>query len=48
LGSGLLYLGLTFASAAIAGGMLTAYSLDPDFELQVPGQEWVKGRWSDP
>jgi hypothetical protein len=29
-GSGLLYLGMTFASAAIAGGLLTAYSLDPD------------------
>jgi hypothetical protein len=29
-GSGILYLGLTFASAAIAGGVLTAYSLDPD------------------
>jgi hypothetical protein len=30
LGSGLLYLGLTFASAAIAGGILTIYVIDPD------------------
>lgn len=30
LGSGLLYLGLTFTSAAIAGGLLTAYAIDPD------------------
>jgi len=30
LGSGLLYLALTFASAAIAGGILMAYSIDPD------------------
>lgn len=30
LGSGLLYLGMTFTSAAIAGGVLTSYALDPD------------------
>jgi hypothetical protein len=29
-GSGLLYLGMTFVSAAMAGGLLTSYSLDPD------------------
>jgi len=29
-GSGYLYLGMTFASAAIAGGVLTLYALDPD------------------
>ena len=28
-GSGYLYLGMTFASAAIAGGILTLYALDP-------------------
>jgi len=28
-GSGYLYLGMTFASAAIAGGVLTLYALDP-------------------
>ena len=30
LGSGFLYLGLTFTSAAVAGGLLTAYAIDPD------------------
>lgn len=30
LGSGLLYLGLTLAAAAIGGGIFTAYALDPD------------------
>lgn len=30
LGSGLLYLGLTFASAAIASGLLVIYAADPD------------------
>jgi hypothetical protein len=30
LGSGLLYLGLTLAAAAIAGGMLSAYAISPD------------------
>jgi len=30
LGSGLLYMALTFASAAIAGGILMAYSIDSD------------------
>jgi hypothetical protein len=30
LGSGLLYLGMTFVSAAIAGGLLTAYAIAPD------------------
>lgn len=29
-GSGYLYLGMTLASAAIAGGILTLYALDPD------------------
>lgn len=36
-GSGLLYLGLTFASAAIAGGMLTVYALDPDLLISSEG-----------
>jgi hypothetical protein len=36
-GSGLLYLGLTFASAAIAGGMLTVYALDPDLLINSEG-----------
>ncbi|MGD9092919.1 MAG: hypothetical protein PVF74_08720 [Anaerolineales bacterium] len=30
LGSGLLYLGLTLAAAAIGGGILTVYALDPN------------------
>lgn len=30
LGSGLLYLAMTFVSAAIAGGLLTAYAFNPD------------------
>ena len=29
-GSGLLYLAMTFSSAAIAGGLLSVYALDPD------------------
>jgi hypothetical protein len=29
-GSGLLYLAMTFVSAALAGGLLTSYTLDPD------------------
>ncbi len=29
-GSGLLYLGMTFVAAALAGGLLTSYALDPD------------------
>jgi MFS family permease len=29
-GSGLLYLAMTFSTAAIAGGLLTIYSIDPD------------------
>src|SRR5438105_795293 len=29
LGSGLLYLGLTFVSAALAGGLLASYAVDP-------------------
>lgn len=36
-GSGLLYLGLTFASAAIAGGILTVYALDPDLLISSEG-----------
>jgi hypothetical protein len=42
LGSGLLYLGLTFASAAIAGGLLTAYTMDPD--LLTSGGAYLLGR----
>jgi len=30
LGSGLLYLAMTFVSAALAGGLLTSYALEPD------------------
>ena len=30
LGSGLLYMALTFAASAIGGGMLAAYTIDPD------------------
>ena len=30
LGSGLLYLGMTFVSAALAGGLLASYALEPD------------------
>jgi hypothetical protein len=30
LGSGLLYLAMTFVSAALAGGLLTSYNLQPD------------------
>ena len=33
-GSGLLYLGLTLVVAALAGGLLTVYALDPDILLQ--------------
>jgi hypothetical protein len=29
-GSGLLYLGMTFVAAALAGGLLTSYALEPD------------------
>ena len=32
-GSGLLYLAMTFVSAAIAGGMLSVYSVDPELLL---------------
>jgi len=30
LGSGLLYLAMTFVSAALAGGLLASYALEPD------------------
>jgi hypothetical protein len=30
LGSGFLYIGLTFTSAAVGGGLLSAYAIDPD------------------
>ncbi len=32
-GSGLLYLAMTFSTAAIAGGLLTVYAVDPDLLL---------------
>ena len=36
-GSGYLYLGMTFASAAIAGGVLTLYASDPDMLIGSEG-----------
>lgn len=42
LGSGLLYLALTFASAAISGGLLAAYTVDP--ELLVGGDGLLVAR----
>ena len=35
-GSGLLYLAMTFVSAAITGGLLTVYAIDPDLLFNGP------------
>ena len=42
LGSGLLYLGLTFTAAAVGGGLLTAYAIDPD--LMANSDAFLLGR----
>ena len=42
LGSGLLYLAMTFSSAAIAGGLLAVSTLDPDLLLK--SGMWLFGR----
>ena len=41
-GSGYLYLGMTFASAAIAGGVLTLYALDPG--MLIGSEGYAHGR----
>lgn len=41
-GSGLLYLAMTFATAAIAGGLITIYAIDPD--LFSNGEFYLFGR----
>jgi hypothetical protein len=44
-GSGLLYLAMTFATAAIAGGLITVYAVDPDlfsnYEFYVFGRAMI-------
>ena len=42
LGSGLLYLGMTFISAALAGGLLASYAVEPD--VLMGGGTYMFGR----